>query len=94
MIKRSASSRKDLKISIPFARVWVILQCLNIKLHKTKDYWTRDYVFDENWSRKTCLTCIFVQTYRKFCKFKKKLAMKFEPAQIVRKSTQVIASWW
>ena len=79
---------------MPFARVWVILQCLNIKLHKTKDYWTRDYVFDENWSRKTCLTFIFVQTCRKFCKFKKKFAMKFEPAQIVRKSTQVIASWW
>ena len=24
----------------------------------------------------------------------KELAMKFEPAQIIRKSTQAIASWW
>ena len=34
----------------------------------------------------------FVQTYRKSSQVKKKLAMKFEPAQIIRKSTQANAS--
>ena len=44
-IKRYASSRNGLKTSMPVARVGCvhagILQCRNIKLDKTKDYWTR-----------------------------------------------------
>ena len=92
VIKRSASSRKDLRIAIPFARVRVILQCWNIKLDKTRDYWTREHVFHGNWSWKICLSWHLlskrIASVRKF----KKLPMKFEPAQIVRKSTQANAS--
>ena len=45
-----ASSRNDLKIAMPVARVQVIVQCCNIKIGKIRDYWTRDYVFHGNWS--------------------------------------------
>ena len=76
VIKRSASSREDLKIVMPFARVRVILQCWNIKLVKTRDYWTGDYVFHGNWSRKICLSLYFLS----------------KRTVIVRKSTQANAS--
>ena len=56
VIKRSASSRKDLKIAMPVARVRVIQKCWNIKLDKTRDYWTREHVFHGTWSWKICLS--------------------------------------
>ena len=72
VIKRPASSRKDLKIAMPFARVRVIPQCWNIKLDKTRDYWTRNYVFHGNWSRKIGLSLHFlskrIPSVRKFKK--------------------------
>ena len=80
------------RFAMPFARVRVILQCYNIKIYKTRDYWTRDYVFHGNWSPKIILfkLAFFVQSYRKCLKSLKKLGMTFEPAQIVRKSSQVV----
>ena len=52
-IKRYASSRNGLKTAMPVARVSCvhagILQCRNIKLDKTKDYWTRQG--RRNWGR-------------------------------------------
>ena len=91
VIKRSASSREDLKIAMPFARVRVVLQCSNIKLVKTRDYWTGDYVFHGNWSRKICLSLyFFVQTYSNRSKVN---ASQRESSQVVGQtrhtSTQV-----
>ena len=54
--KRPASSRKDLRIAMPSAGARLILQCWNIKLDKTRDYWTREHVFHGNWSWKICLS--------------------------------------
>ena len=86
LIKRSASSRKNLKIAMPFARVRVILQCWNIKL---EDYWTGDYVFHGNWSRKV-LYVLFkrISSVRKF----KKTCDQIWTSSNQRKPTQANAS--
>ena len=65
----------------------------NIKLDKTSDYWTRDFVFHENWSRKVCLSLpVF------FCPNESQVfaSLKKNCDEIWTNSnhSQVIASWW
>ena len=48
----------------------------------------------ETGHEKLTYACIFCPNVSQVFASLKKLAKKFEPAQIVRKSTQVIASWW
>ena len=97
VIKRSASSRKDLRIAMPFARVRVILQCWDIKLDKTRDFWTRDYVFHWNWSRKICLSLHFlskrIPSVDKFKKTSDENGTSSNHSQVnasQRKSSQVV----
>ena len=51
------------------------------------------YGFHGNWPRKIFLSLHFRSNTSQAFASLKKLAMKFEPVQIVRKSTQAIASW-
>ena len=91
VIKWFASSRKDLKTAMAFACVWVILQCWNIKLDKTRDYWTWVFVFHGKWSRKICLSLHFsskcIVSVRKFEK-------SCDEIWTSSNHSQVIASWW
>ena len=96
VIKQSASSRKDLRIAMPFARRRVILQCWNIRLDKTTDYWTREHVFHGNWSWKICLSWHLLSKHiasvRKFKKTCDKIWTSSNRSQVNashRKSSQV-----
>jgi hypothetical protein len=53
---------------------------------------TRDYGFHGNWAKKLAWTCTSWSNVSQVLASLKKLAMKFEPAQIIRKSSQVNAS--